>query len=314
METMTFFELAKLLITFAVCAPSGHNSQPWKFLVENDIIIIEPDWSKRLAVVDESNRELFISLGCAVGNIQVAAAHYGYSTQYDYRDGRIVVSLTKTDINADELLFDAITQRHTHRGKFNGEKVADDKLQQIDSKENILIFDSNSKESEVIRRCIAEGNVVQMSDTAFKNELSSWMRFNKRHVRETKNGLCYNVLGFPATPKFIGRRIVKMCLKPDSQNKTDDGVNASSSHFCVFSTDGNTEKEWIDLGVSLEYFLLKITSMGIAYNFCNQPCEIEPIADNLKRELNIKGWPSIIIRIGYGDAPKHFAPREDVRL
>ena len=33
MENLTFFEIAKILISFAICAPSGHNSQPWKFIV-----------------------------------------------------------------------------------------------------------------------------------------------------------------------------------------------------------------------------------------------------------------------------------------
>jgi hypothetical protein len=140
------------------------------------------------------------------------------------------------------------------------------------------------------------------------------MRFNKKHVNETRNGLCYNVLGFPATPKPIGRKIVGMFLNPKAQNKTDVAVNASASHFCVFCVKENTPQNWIDLGVFLERFLLKITSQGIAYNFSNQPCEIPSLNQELQKELNITHCPSVVVRLGYGKEPKHFAPREEVKL
>ena len=60
MEPINFIELAKLLISFAILAPSGHNSQPWQFQVADNEIIITPDFSKRLDVVDGNDRELFI--------------------------------------------------------------------------------------------------------------------------------------------------------------------------------------------------------------------------------------------------------------
>ena len=149
-----------------------------------------------------------------------------------------------------------------------------------------------------------------MSDTAFKRELISWMLFNKKHINETHNGLCYNVLGFPATPKPVGRRIIGMFLNPKAQNKTDNAVNASASHFCVFCVKGDNATNWVDLGVFLERFLLKFTSEGIAYSFCNQPCEISSLKENLRQNLNLTSYPSVIIRLGYGEEPKVFAPRE----
>ena len=151
-----------------------------------------------------------------------------------------------------------------------------------------------------------------MSDTAFKRELISWMRFNKKHIEETHNGLCYNVLGFPATPKPLGKKIVGMFLNPKAQNKTDDDVNASASHFAVFSVKENTEENWIALGKTLETFLLRITAEGLAYSFSNQPCEIPQLNAETKSQLNMEYYPSVIIRLGYGAAPKHLAPRENV--
>ena len=316
MESLTFIELAKLLISFAVLAPSGHNSQPWLFQVGDNEIIISPDYAKRLDVVDSENRELFISLGCAVQNLMTAAHHYGYDATYEYNNGKIVVKISKQEVKKDDPLFDAIKKRHTHRGNFTGAIIPENLLQGIDNEDNasVLIYKSESLEAEIIKQKIVAGNEIQMSDTAFKRELVSWMRFNKKHVNETRNGLCYNVLGFPATPKPIGRKIVGMFLNPKAQNKTDVAVNASASHFCVFCVKENTPQNWIDLGVFLERFLLKITSQGIAYNFSNQPCEIPSLNQELQKELNITHCPSVVVRLGYGKEPKHFAPREEVKL
>ncbi len=43
------------LIRFATLAPSGHNTQPWKFTINENSIQICPDLSRCLPVVDPDN-------------------------------------------------------------------------------------------------------------------------------------------------------------------------------------------------------------------------------------------------------------------
>jgi len=316
MEDIQFSELAKKLISYAICAPSGHNSQPWKFQVANEKIIILPDFTKHLEVVDASDKELFISLGCALENLQIAAKHYGYSSDYVYENEKIVVSFNKQKDNLvteeDDTLFNAIKKRHTHRGKFSGQKIPDDKLNVVENTENasVLIFNFESEGVKHITENILKGNSIQMSDDGFKNELIDWMRFNKNHIEETHNGLCYNVLGFPPTPRFLGPKIIKMFLTPAAQNKTDNEINASTSHFCVFTVKEVNTKNYIELGTLLEQFILKITSLGLSYSFSNQPCEVLEVSEILRKELKISDYPAVIIRVGYGKEPKNFSPRE----
>ena len=54
------------IASYASKAPSGHNTQPWKFHITDGTITVLPNLEVALPVVDRSNRELFISLGCAV--------------------------------------------------------------------------------------------------------------------------------------------------------------------------------------------------------------------------------------------------------
>ncbi|MDR2125987.1 MAG: hypothetical protein LBP63_04070, partial [Prevotellaceae bacterium] len=57
------------MVSYAVKAPSGHNTQPWKFNIFDYSIEIVPDLTKALPAVDGNHRELFISLGCALENL-----------------------------------------------------------------------------------------------------------------------------------------------------------------------------------------------------------------------------------------------------
>ncbi|MBD3386211.1 hypothetical protein GF407_14980 [candidate division KSB1 bacterium] len=63
------------MIRFATMAPSGHNTQPWKFSLHENTITIFPDYKRRLAVVDPDDHALFISLGCALENLIITESN-----------------------------------------------------------------------------------------------------------------------------------------------------------------------------------------------------------------------------------------------
>jgi len=102
------------LIQNAIKAPSGHNTQPWKFRVAENAIIIYPDYERTLPVVDSDNHALFISLGCALENLIIAAQHFGFKTNITYYTEQtdnesIVVQLTPSSVETENgVLFNSI--------------------------------------------------------------------------------------------------------------------------------------------------------------------------------------------------------------
>ena len=157
-----------------------------------------------------------------------------------------------------------------------------------------------------------KGNEIQMADIAFKNELLSWMRFNKKQVEATHNGLSYLVFGNPPLPSILARPIVSLFLKPNAQNKSDRKKIDSSSHFVVCATQRDTIEEWINLGRTLQRFLLKVTEIGISYAFLNQPCEVAALAFDLREKLPVnKEHPTLIMRIGYAKQIP-YSPRKKI--
>jgi hypothetical protein len=77
-------EQAAFLVGYAILAPSTKNTQPWRFQVDGGEVGIWRDTSRWLRVADRDQRELHISLGCALENLLVAAEHFGLSHEVTY--------------------------------------------------------------------------------------------------------------------------------------------------------------------------------------------------------------------------------------
>ncbi len=312
----------KELVYYASKAPSGHNSQPWKFTIKENIIEIHPNLTCALPVVDPDNRELFISLGCATQNLCVTALHFGYDCCWKIKQNSqnthyIVIEINKLKEKQGNQLFDFIDKRQTNRNVYDGKIVENDIIEQLQkiSNENsvgIYFFKNGEANFQTLKEAVFKGNEIQMNDIRFKKELLSWIRFNKKEVDRLQNGLTYKVMGAPPTPKFIGKMIVQSFLKSKKQNKSDAEKINSSSHFILFTTKENTVHQWVKLGVELQKILLNLTKLGISCSYLNPPCELKSLALQLQKNMPINNeYPSILLRIGYAkNVP--FSPRKDI--
>jgi hypothetical protein len=309
------------LIRAAVQAPSGHNSQPWKFCIDSSSIEVVPDFSKALPVVDANHRELYISLGCAVENLCLAAKEKGYQptpsiVQKDDTTYSIRVELAKDQVYHDPL-YQAMDTRQTNRSEYNSRMIEPDTISMIrevacQEGTQFYMYPREDDRYKRLSEYIYRGNAIQMQDKAFKQELLSWIRFNKKHIQKTNDGLTHEAIGTPAIPIFLGKMIVSMFLKPKAQNKTDQKKLESSSHLVLFTTQNNTPPEWINLGRTLERFLLKTTSLGIANAYMNPPCEVNTLAEELRESFTEnREYPALLLRIGYAE-PMPYAPRKEV--
>ncbi len=121
----------KLLLQYAVRAPSSHNTQPWCFSVSGNRVFLYADRTRALPVNDPGNRELTISCGCALMNLRVAAAESGLTatTQVlpDPQDGDLLAIVefreSKNVATDDAELFPAIADRRTYRKRFETKTV-----------------------------------------------------------------------------------------------------------------------------------------------------------------------------------------------
>ena len=297
----------EFLVAQAVKAPSGHNTQPWKFRQSESAVEIYPDFDRRLPVVDPDDRELFVSLGCAVENLCLAAQAKGYESAVSVGDtGIITVSLMeKADVKPNPL-FNQIDVRQTNRSVYTGEEIALEalrKLQSVCCEKGISVhyYAHRTKQFNDIEQYVLQGNMRQMQNKAFKAELKSWMRFNKKHQDQILDGLSYAVFGAPNVPRWMAEPIMSMAINAKTQNKADCEKIASASHLVLFTARENSRCEWVGLGRTLQRFLLTATELGIVHAYLNQPNEEAEIASEMTRTLGLAGeYPTILLRIGYG--------------
>lgn len=315
----------QFLIEQAIKAPSGHNTQPWLFRTYENSIEIHPDFNRTLPIVDANHRELFISLGCATENLCIAAQTKGYTYQITLSDeGVITIQFsTQTHSSTDNQppSVELIGKRQCNKSIYNGKKIEETTMKSlisIEKEKNVQLYcwERNTPQFEQLLNLILKGNKIQMNDPSFKNELKTWMRFNKKHAESTRDGLSYATFGAPNLPQWISRLIMSACLTPGVQNKGDRKKINSSSHLVLLTIKEDTPQEWIAAGRTLERFLLHTTKVGIATAFMNQPCEIGQLSKQLQniilREHKAE-IPVLLLRIGYADSIMPYSFRKGTK-
>ena len=181
-EKLTF------LLRYVILAPSSHNTQPWKFSVREDEIQVFVDRTRWLRVADPDQRELYISVGCAVENLLIAAEHFGYGHQVIYFPEPGQEELTATvkfeprgqpSPFRDSALFDAIPSRQTNRKVYEERPIPWGDLNHLQSccvEGGIWLHMTDDLEiKRKVDELVIRGDAIQFSDPAFREELGYWI-------------------------------------------------------------------------------------------------------------------------------------------
>ncbi len=305
-------------VRYATLAPSGHNTQPWKFSLTEDSIRIFPDFTRSLPVVDPDNRELYIRLGCALENLVITAKYAGYDPKVEYflagePDECLLVTLKHSNVTGENNLFQAIPKRHTNRREYNKQQIPTADLKKIESvpTENgvtCLVLTETGAIEQIID-LVREGNRIQMNDNAFMDEIVSWIRFSDSEKKLHLDGLTSRAMGRSSVPGWLGRMYMKIFVSAKNQSKTDEMNIRSSSALMVIFSEKNDKKSWIDVGRSFERIALTMTTLNIENAHLNQPCEVPQFKVKLQQHLALgSAHPQLLLRIGYAE-PLPRSPR-----
>ncbi len=294
------------LVRYATLAASGHNTQPWKFAIKENAIEIHPDYARRLPAVDPGNRELWISLGCALENLIVAARTAGYAPEVTYPDAADFIHVRlAADTPQGSPLFDAIPLRQNTRSEYDGQQVktADlDQVQALPLEPGVALhFVTNPAERETVLEYVNQGNLSQFADQAFVDELITWLRFNKKEALASLDGLYSRSTGNPQVPRWLGKMFVAGA-KPQKQTNADARKLRSSPGAVVVASESDDKTAWVRTGQVYERLALKMTSLNIKSAFLNQPIEVAKLRSQFQRAIGLNAsLPQLLVRFGYAD-------------
>ena len=295
------------LVRYATLAANGHNTQPWKFAIKADAIEIHPDYTRSLPVVDPHHRELWISLGCALENLLVAARATGYATEVTYPDTSEYIHVRLTPDKAQKSpLFAAIGLRQNTRSAYDGQPVPVatlDDLQALPLEPGVVLrYVLTPTERETVLDYVNQGNLRQYADQAFIQELIDWLRFNKKEAMTSLDGLFSRSSGNPEAPRWLGRMFVAGA-KPQQQADADAKKLRSSPGAVVVASTGDDKAAWVRTGQVYERLALKLTSLNIKSAFLNQPIEVADLRPQFQRAMGLgAALPQLLMRFGYANA------------
>lgn len=298
-------ELRQELVRYSALAPSGHNTQCWKFQIASNAITILPDLTRRTPVVDPDDHHLFVSLGCALENMAQASMAFGLKaqSQFDVNTGAITVALAPTQAIASPL-YRAISTRQCTRGLYDGQPLDTQELKALElagtgSGVRVILLTAKP-DMEKILGLVMQGNTTQLSEAAFVKELKQWVRFGAAEAVKTGDGLYSASSGNPSAPSWLGGPLFDLMLSDKSENDKCAKQIRSSAGIAVFVSNVNDKTHWIEAGRCYERFALQATSMGIRNAMLNQPVEVPAMRKQLAGFLGTGSRPDLVVRFGRG--------------
>jgi len=305
------------LLRYAILAPSSHNSQPWKFNVSKEGIRVYADETRWLSVADPDQREMYISIGCALENLAIAAEHFGYSSNVTYSFGRdepvALFRMQPEALPADDLnghLFSAITSRGTNRNPYEARRISADDLAMLhsciyDPEVSIYLAD-DAATRDGFRRLAVQADEIQYRDADYKSELGHWLG---------QGGMG------PTGLKAMASQLAVVFLDAGPDQVARDAELINSSPYIGFVATSKSENESISdfkisalrAGRALERFWLAATALGLGLQPMSQALEVqetkEAAAGLLPTNTGNMSRLQQTFRLGYAPDPGEHTPR-----
>ncbi|MGA8107711.1 MAG: hypothetical protein WB815_13760, partial [Nitrososphaeraceae archaeon] len=237
-----------------------------------------------------------------------------------------VNSLQKED---NDRLFGAIPKRRTSRFRFEDRIIPDilqvgfyyivDKYpqyqhQQKDQRQEPiwLHIAEEASEKNVLAELVAYGDHLLLSDEHFVNEQIRWARLNNNYTSK-KGSVPHHALGITNFISKINPYSVKLFQISKKQDEKVYELAATSPVLAILGSYSDRPLDWINTGIAISNLLLLASSENVCCSFLNQPIQVPQLRlkllDTIRKE---KGFPQILLRMGYSRQDIRPTPRRDV--
>ena len=305
-------EQLRFLLGYAILAPSGHNTQPWRFAFDGDVLELYADRTRALAVVDPNDRELTISCGAALETLLVAARHVGRRPTVELApDGagdllaRISITHGDPPHHGEAELFGAVVERHTNRRAFEDRELPSgltDRLVADADAAGVWLHLVGDEERAPIAALVSEGDRAQMADKPFRRELAAWVHPNRSSSRDGMRGYGF---GIGDLMSYGGPLVIRSFDQGKGQAAKDHELAVGSPLLAVLGTATDDQTAWLRTGRGLQRVLLRATAHGVCSSYLNQPIEVAALRPRLAAAIGRRGdAPQLLIRFGFGAQAK----------
>ncbi len=284
-------------------APSIHNSQPWRWVMDGDRLQLYADRSRSLPATDPGRRDLLISCGAALHHARVAFAAAGWACHVDllpdsaHPDHLASIRFSPREPSrSDEALAALIPRRRTDRRRFSSWEVPAGLLHALADRAGehgaLLVAVREPRARAELDELLAEAARRQSADPAYARELTSW---TGPGASDTDGIPGSNLPGGQTQTTDTALRTF-----PEGDLATAATSEVDAGELLVLATSSDDRMSQLRAGQALSAVLLSATDARLGACALSQPVEI----DRTRRLLNedILGGESVaqlILRIGW---------------
>jgi nitroreductase len=301
------------LVRYAILAPSTRNSQPWAFSIQGSHIHLLADLRRGQTIADPNRRELYISLGCALENLLVAAEHFGFRHGVSYfpdpgNEGLAATVLfapggAPAEARAGATL-NAILQRHNDNSLLRPIPLPERMIHRLTSccvEEDLRVHLTGDRH---FRRWIdaltLEADRIEFADPAFRRELGHWIG--------------QGVFGASPVLARVERVAVSGLDLGDAVAQQDHAIVESAALLGLICATGDSHLVHVRVGQLFERLWLTATAMGLAIHPMSQTMRRKELRAAVEELVPSPGWkPQHLFRLGFsGRRDERHTPRHPV--
>ena len=309
-------------VAAAIAAPSTHNTQPWRFRIAGAGLALFGDPRRRLPVIDPDGRQLVQSCGCAFYNARVAVRAAGYvdeisvTTSLDLSQPLAELRLgpPRAATSEDHALMQGVALRRTNRRPFLDRPVGDAHLQPMlaaAASEGALAIRLTPPHKHALGALIDEADHQQYAAPAFRDEIAAWL---VPSVSRRRDGIPFVEKEYGSALPFGVMRTLRSPHLAEQFGERERQLVDGAPVVLALGTAGDTPADWFASGQALEAVLIRAASLGLSAAFLNQVLEVGELRERTAALLGLQGYPQMLIRLGFPEAPLHrAAPRRDLR-
>ncbi|MFB8001444.1 Acg family FMN-binding oxidoreductase [Nocardia sp. NPDC056000] len=299
-------------VGMAARAPSIHNTQPWRWRLDDDVINLFADPERHLPAADPDSRGLVMSCGAALHHLRVALAVLGWRSQVKYlpdaADPNHLAAVTVTPHPPEQgeiELAAAIVHRQSDRRRFGPRLVTQSHLRRMSAV--APHFGAAARQVPAsLRGALAEASYRAADrhalDPRYRSEMARW---SGRHGSPD---------GVPAASAPPARTADEIMLRTfASPELSDVDTEADSSEWLVICTPADDRRAHLRAGEAASALLLTASSLTLSSCLQSEPLAMPDLAAAIRTEvLQDAAYPQAMVRVGWaaaGAAPLPLTPR-----
>ncbi|MDP1689291.1 MAG: hypothetical protein Q8L47_04155 [bacterium] len=344
----TDLEKITFLLGYAILAPSYYNSQPWLFKISDNKCKFYLNPKIKLKEGDSEERNLHMSLGCAIENIIIASRYFGVLGKIDtlLENGKYIgteitfdfkklLSDSENNLQLDkeyEKLVDYIPFRQNAKGSFKNTPIPADIISRLsmfaflDDFSGLRIdFLTNREQIITLGNIVVSGIKQKFKNKLYRVELSVWLHNN---FRAKKEGLLINsqnslsllsmIISYLIPYMNVGSFFAKADLKSFKTAPVACVIGGWEEQVPVLSSDSNkslkTKPEtWVNAGRLTQRLLLEFAARGYNTSIFSSATESGNTFKEIQKLVGMTERPELIFCVGQINKGHKFTSRFEAK-